>query len=128
MLVKRKPALLRLFLFTSRVSAAAKAKAYARPAITITTAIVRSTAAIPAIVRPRSVTVASIVRAVMTIAVVAVMPIVAAMRAEVSRLLRHIGCGFAFTVLSAAFAAEPPSSAPALTATAINNLFIRALP
>ena len=33
-------------------------------------------------------------RAVVTIAIVAVMPIVPAMRAEVSRLLRYIGCGF----------------------------------
>ena len=75
-------------------AATAEAKAYARPAITVAAATVIRLAISTAIVRPRSVTVASIVRAVMTIAVVAVMPIVPAMRAEVSRLLRYIGCGF----------------------------------
>ena len=100
---KKKPAVSAGFSYLpAAVSAAAKAKAYARPAITITAAIVRPTIATAivrsaittAIVRPRSVAVASIARAVVTIAIVAVMPLVPALRAEVSRLLRYIGCGF----------------------------------
>jgi hypothetical protein len=65
------------FVLPASVSASAVAKGYART-ITVTAAIVRPTitAAITAIVRPRSVAVASIVRAVVTIAVVAVVAIV----------------------------------------------------
>jgi hypothetical protein len=93
MLQKKKPALLRAFFaLPTAVSASAEAKGYARPAITITAAIVRPTiaAAITAVVRPRSVAVASIVRAVVTIAIVsivsiAIVSIVSTTRADVGR-------------------------------------------
>ena len=54
----------------------------------------------------KSVAVASIMRAVVTIAIVAIAP---TLRADVGRSVAV----FAFTVLSAAFAAEPLSSAAA---------------
>src|SRR6202022_4666765 len=74
LLQKKEPASLRAFLLPTAVSASAEAKGYARTAITITAAIVRPTitAAITAIVRPRSIAVASIIRAVVTIAIVAI--------------------------------------------------------
>jgi hypothetical protein len=75
MLQKKKPALLRAFFaLPTAVSASAEAKAYARPAITIAAAIVwpTVTTVIPAVVRPRSVAVAAIIRAVVTVAIVAI--------------------------------------------------------
>src|SRR6266853_4133175 len=62
------------FALPTAVSASAEAKAYARPSVTITPAIIRPTVTtvIPAIIRPRSVAVASIIGAVVTIAIVAI--------------------------------------------------------
>ena len=75
------------FVLPASVSASAVANGYARTAITVTaaiTAIVRPRSVAVAIVRPRSVAVA-IVRAVVTIAVVAIMMTIAVVVVPMSR-------------------------------------------
>src|SRR6266568_2574256 len=81
--IKKKPALLRAFFaLPASVSASAEAEGYARAAITIA-AIVRPRSVAVASIIPRSVTVASIIWSVVTIAVMVVAAPVSMARADV---------------------------------------------
>ena len=81
--------------FCLPAATAAETKTYARPAITVAAATEIRLAISTAIVRPRSVSVAvAIVWAIITIAIVAVITIMLAPRAEVSGLLHYVSRGF----------------------------------
>ena len=82
MLQEKSPHCCGLFALPASVSASAEAEGYTRAAITIT-AIVRPRSVAVASIVPRSVTVASIIRSVVTIAVMVVTTPVSMARADV---------------------------------------------